>query len=104
MQEIGSDQPALDLGKRRVPGEGVLHLVGARLECGKQVAVTTLEVLEHGEQLVFGRSCIEPQNAIDDVVGASFVGRPQILWLDSRPERPDDDPGRIRSQVECLPV
>ena len=76
VQEIGADQLALDLGEIGMRGEGVFHLVGARLERLQQVAVPALEILEHIGQLagdaVSGSSAKHP---VDDVVGARLVGR-----------------------------
>ena len=52
VQEIRADQLALHLGEDIVDDEGILHLVGTRLERRQQIAVTPLEVLQDiGQQM-----------------------------------------------------
>ena len=47
MQEIGADQPALLLAEAHMLDQRLFHFIGARLECVEQIAMTTLEILEH---------------------------------------------------------
>ena len=66
--------------------------------------MTAFEVLEHVAQLLCGCFCIEPKHSVDDVIGADLVREVEIARLSRRLERPDDDPGRIRAQIEALAI
>jgi hypothetical protein len=68
VQKIGSDQLALYLGESGVRRKGLLHFIGTRLECLKQVAVATLEVLKDIGELGGRRFGIERQDPGNDVV------------------------------------
>jgi hypothetical protein len=63
-----------------------------------------LEIFQNLRQL---RRCIfgtQGQNAVNDMVGPGLVGGVQVARLRGRLERPHDDPGRIGTKVESLPV
>src|SRR6478736_5585047 len=51
MQEIGADQPALVKRERGMCGQGLFHLICARLEGLEQTAVASEEILENVGQL-----------------------------------------------------
>jgi len=63
-----------------------------------------LEVLQHIGKLTRSSRFIQAKDTIDNVIGARFVARTKVLRLGRRLERPNDDPSRIRSEVECLPI
>ena len=104
MKEIRADQAALRLVQFRMRVECFFHVRGAGLEDLEQVSVTAFEIFQHVAQLSCGRIGIEPQNPLDDMVGPRPVRRVEIPGLSRRPERPDDDPGRIRAQAQVLTV
>ena len=104
MQEISADQLTLSLGEHRMRREGVFHFVGARLEGRQQVAMAALEILEHIGKLAGCRLGIERQDPLDDMVRARLVGRIEVARFGRRLERPHDDPRRIGTQMERLPV
>ena len=63
-----------------------------------------VEIFEHIRQL-YGRGVrIEPDDPVDDMVGARLVRRIEVARLDRRFERAHDDPGRIRAQIQRLSV
>jgi hypothetical protein len=66
--------------------------------------MAALEILEHIGELACGARFIEGQHPIDNVVGAGLVGRPKVLRLRLRFEWSDDDPSRIRPEMEGLPI
>jgi hypothetical protein len=84
--------------------ERLFHVRGAGLEDLEQVSVTAFEIFEHVAQLSCGRIGIEPKDPLDDMVGPRLIGRVEIPGLSRRPERSDDDPGRIRAQIQVLTV
>ena len=104
VEKIGADQPALRLVQLGMGLERVLHLGGARFENVEQVPVAAFEVFEHLAQLLRGSFGIEPKHPVDDMIGADLVRRVEIARLSRRFEGPDDDPGRIRAQIEALAV
>ncbi len=82
----------------------VLHLCGARFKNIEQVPVATCEVFEHLAQLLRGSFGIESKYPVNDMIGADFVGRVEVARLSRWFEGPDDDPGRIRAQIEALAI
>ena len=104
VHEIGADELALHFRKAAVRRERLLHFVGADLERFQQVAVTTLEVLQHVRQLAGGGFRIEIENALDDMIGARLVGRIEIAGLRCRLERAYDNARRVGAQMECAPI
>lgn len=105
VQEIGADQPPLQLGEIGMGGERLLRLVGTALEGREQIAMPAFEIFQHlGDELVRGGLSIERQNAIDDVVGAGLFFRTKVARLDRGLERADDDAPRIGTQIKGLPV
>ena len=71
MEKVGPHQLALDVRELSMRREGVLHVVGARRECREEVAVAALEILEHFSEQALRLLEIQPQYAIDDMIGAS---------------------------------
>ena len=104
MEEIGADQLALYQAEPGMVGKGAFHLVGAGLELSQQVTVPSLEVFQDIRQL---RRCVlgaQGQNTIDDVIGPGLVGGIEVARFCGRLERPHDNPGRIGTKIESLPV
>jgi hypothetical protein len=84
--------------------ERVFHLGGARFKNVEQVAVAACEVFEHLAQLLRGNFGIELKHAVNNMIGADFVSRVEVARLSCWFEGPDDDPGRIRAQIEALAI
>ena len=63
-----------------------------------------VEIFEHIRQLHRRRVRIEPDDPVDDMVGARLVRRIEVARLDRRFERAHDDPSRIRAQIQRLSV
>jgi hypothetical protein len=82
----------------------LFHLCGARLEDLKQVPVTTFEIFEHLSQLSGGSLGLEPNNPADDMVDPSLIGWVEVPGFSRRSEGSDDDPGRVRAQIQVLAV
>ncbi len=102
IEKISPDQATLRLIQLRMRFERVLHLGGARFKNIEQIAVATCEVLKHLAQLLRGSFGIEPQHAVNDMIGADLVSRVEVSRLSCWFEGPDDDPGRVRAQIEAL--
>ncbi len=66
--------------------------------------MAALEILEHLGQLATGRSGLQAQHAIDDMIGSRLVGRIEITGLGRRLERSDDDSGRVGAKMKRLTV
>ena len=64
----------------------------------------TLEVLKHLAQLLRGSFGTEPEYSVNDMIGADLIGGVEIARLSRWFEGPDDDPGRVRAQVEALAI
>src|SRR5712691_963669 len=84
--------------------ERLFHICRARLEDLQQVPVTTCEIVEYVAQLLRSRFGTEPKNPADDVVGPSLIGWIEVSRFSRRFEWSDDDPGRIRAQIQGLAV
>ena len=104
VEKISPDQAALRLIQLGMWFERVLHLCGARFKNVEQVPVAAFEVFEHLAQLLRGSFGIEPKHPVNDMIGADFVSRVEVARLSRRFEGPDDDPGRIRAQIEALAI
>ena len=104
VEKISPDQSTLSLIQWSMRFERVLHFCGALFKNVEQVPVTACEVFEHLAQLLRGRFGIESKHAINDMIGADFVGRVEVARLSRWFEGPDDDPGRIRAQIEALAI
>lgn len=104
VEKVSPDQAALRLVQLSMRFERVFHLGGARFKNVEQVPVAALEVFEHLAQLLRGRFGIEPKHSLNDMIGADLVGRVEVARLSRRFEGPDDDPGRIRAQIEALAI
>ena len=103
-EKISPDQSALRLTQYGVRCERVLHLGGAHFKDVEQVAVAACEIIKHLVQLLRGGDGIEPKHPLNDMIGSNPVGRIEIARLSRRFEGPDDDPGRIRPQIEALTI
>ena len=104
VEKVGPDQTALRLIELGMGFERVLHFRGARFENVEQVPVAAFEVFKHLAQLLRGGFGIEPKHPVDDMIGADLVRRVEVARLSRRFEGPDDDPGRIRPQIEALAI
>jgi hypothetical protein len=82
----------------------LFHLGGAHLKYLKQVPVATFEIFEHLSQLSGGILGLEPNNPVDDMVGASLIGWVEVPGFSRRSKRPDDHPGRVRAQIQVLAI
>ena len=82
----------------------IFHFSGARFKNIQQISVTAFKVFEHLAQQV--RTCfiIELKHPVDDMIGADLVRRVEIARFSRRLEGPDDDPCRIRAQIETLAI
>ena len=104
VEKIGPDQATLRLIQLSMRFECVLHLGGARFKYVEQVSVATSEIFKHLLQLLRGSLGIEPKHPVNDMISADLVGRVEVARLSRRLEGPDDDPGRVRTQIEALAV
>lgn len=104
IEKISSDQAALCLVQLGMWRERVLHLRSSRFENVEQVSVAAFEVFEHLAQLLRRGFGIEPKHSLNDMVGSDLVSRIEVSRLSRRFEGPDDDPGRIRAQIEALAI
>ena len=84
--------------------ECLFHFVGPELKRFQQVAVPPLKVIQYVRQLAGRGVRIELENPLDDMVGASLVGRVQIARFGCRLERTHDHARGLGTQIECLPV
>src|SRR5260370_202573 len=104
MKKIRTEQPALRLVQFGMRRERAFHLSGARLEDIEQIPVTTLEIFEHLVQLLCGGFGIELKDPIDDMACPNLVGWVEVAGFSRRFEGSDDDPGRVRAQIQNLTV
>src|SRR3569833_1283727 len=104
VQEVCADEPALLLCEARMSGKGPFHLVRARLEGLEQIAMPPDKILQHLREEAGNARGVQCHDAIHDVVRARLVRRVVIPRLGRRLEWPNDDPRRIRAQMECLSV
>ena len=104
MKKVRSDEPALRLIQFGVRFERFFHLRGTRLEEIEQISVATFKIFEHIAELSRGRFGIKPKNPFDNMVGPDLVGWIEVAWFSRRFEGSDDDPGRIRAQMQDLAV
>src|SRR5436190_21023543 len=104
VEEVGADELALDLGKGAVRGEGLLHLVSAKLETLQQVAVPAIEILQHVRQLVCRLICIKTEDALDNMIGPRLVGGVEVARFGRRLERAHNDARGVGAQVKRLPI
>ena len=104
MQEVRADQASLGRVQDGVRCERILHLYGAGLERRQQISVPPFEVFENLGELACGGARFEPEDPVDDVVGAGLVRRIEVSRLGCRFERSDDDPRRIWAQVQALAI
>lgn len=84
--------------------ERFLHIRSARLEDVEQISMTTFEIIEYVCQLPFGGILIEAKNSVDDMIGTDLIGGVEIAGFSRGLEGPDDDPGRIRTQIQVLAI
>ena len=80
----------------------IFHFSGAGLEDIDQVPVAALEILEYFAQLLRSSIGTEPQNPADDMVGPDLVDRIEVSGFSRWFEGSDDDPRRIRTQIQNL--
>ena len=104
MQEESSDKSPLKFGEFGMRRQSVFHVIGARLECRQQVAMTPREIFKDTGQLIGCCLRVQPQDTIDDMIRPRPVDFVQIPWLDRRPERAHEDPRWVRAQTKRLPV
>ena len=104
MKKIGADQAALRLIQFGMWLERLFHLRRTRFEEIEQIPVATFEILEHIAELSRGCFGIKPKNPFDNMVGPDLVGWIEVAGLSRRFEGSDDDPGRIRAQIQVLAV
>src|SRR6266581_2825748 len=77
-EKISADQLALDLRKRPMRCECLLHLLGASLEPLQQVTMSTQEIVEDVRELGGNGLGIECTNPLDDMISANLVGGVEI--------------------------
>ena len=85
-------------------GEGVLHLVGALLERGEEIAMAALKILQYFRELAGREIGIHRQHPVDDVVRPRLVGGIEIPWLGRGPERTHQYPGGIGAKEKGLTI
>lgn len=103
VHEISAHQQSLLLCEPRMRGEGLFHLISARLEYLKHIAVATLEILNDFSKFFGGGIGIERQDTIDNMIRPLLVGGVQISGFGRRFKGADDHSDRIRAQVQSLP-
>ena len=69
-----------------------------------QISVTAFEIVEHVRQLLCSGVGIEPKYPVHDMIGANLVGGVEVSGFSCRFEGPDDDPRRIRAQIQVLAI
>ena len=84
--------------------ERVFHFCRARFENIDQIPVTTFEVVEHIVQLLCSGFGIELKYPANDMVGANLIGRIEVSGFSCWFEGPDDDPCRVRAQIQALAI
>ena len=104
VEKIRTDQAALRLIQFGMWFERLFHLCGAHLKDIEQIPVPAFEILEHITQLLRSNIGTELKNPANDMVGPDFVGRVKVSGFSRRFEGSDDDPGRIRAQIQVLAV
>ena len=104
VEKIGTDQLALHQAESGMIGKGPLHFVGAGLELSQQVGMPSLEIFQDIRKLRRRILSAQSQNTVNDVIGPGPVGGIQVAWFRGRLEGPHDNPGRIGTKIESLPV
>ena len=104
MKKIRTDEAALRFIQFSMRLERLFHLRSAGLEEIEQIPVTTFEIFEHVAQLLRGSFGIEPKYPVDNMIGPDLIGRVEVARLSRRLEGPDDDPSRVRAQIQDLAV
>ena len=104
MKKIGADQAALRLIQFGMRLERIFHIRGARLEEIEQIPVATFKIFEHIAELSLGCFGIKPKNPFDNMISPDLVGWIEVAGFSRRLEGSDDDPGRIRAQIQALAV
>jgi hypothetical protein len=84
--------------------ERVLHVRRARFENIDQIPVTAFEVVQHIVQLFCSGLSIELKYPTNDMVGANLIGWIEVSGFSCGFERPDDDPRRVRAQIQALAI
>ncbi len=104
IEKIRADQTALHLAQFGMRCERVLHFGGARFENIEQIPMATFEVFEHVAQLLRCGIGIEPEYPAYDMIGSNLIGWIEVSGFRCRFERSDDDPGRVRAQIQYLAI
>ena len=82
----------------------VFHIRRARLEDIDQIAVPAGKGIEHVVQLLSGGFGIQPEHSADNVVGSDLVSGVEVSRLRCRFEWSDENPCRIRAQIQALAI
>jgi hypothetical protein len=82
----------------------VFHIRRARLEDVDQIPVTAFKIIEHIAQLLRGSFGIEPKHPANDIIGSNFIGGVEVSWFRCRFERSDENPCRVRAQIQALAI
>ena len=82
----------------------MFHLVGTRIECLQQMAMTSLKVIENIGQLGGRDRGIERQDSVDNMIRPVLVDGIEVARFCCRLEGAHDHPRRIRAKIESLPV
>jgi hypothetical protein len=82
----------------------VFHFCGARLEDIDQIPMTALEIVEYIAQLLGGGFGIEPKDPVNDMISSNLIGGIEASRFSCRLEGSDDDPCRVRAQIQALAI
>jgi hypothetical protein len=103
-EKICPDQAALRLVKFGMGFERVFHFRGAHVEDLDQIPVPAFEIFEHIFQLLFSSLGIEPKHPTNNTIGATLIGWIEIPGFSRRFERSDENPCRVRPQIQALAI
>src|SRR6202011_285797 len=80
------------------------HFCGAHLEDIEQIPVTAFEIVKYIAQLLCGGFRIEPKHPVVDIAGSYLIGGVEAAGFGGRFEWSDDDPCRVRAQIQALAI
>ncbi len=103
-EKIRTDKAALRLVQFGMRCQRVFHVRGTGFEYIDQIPVTAFKIIEHIAQLLCGGFGIEPKHPANDIIGSNFIGGVEVSWFRCRFERSDENPCRVRAQMQALAI
>jgi len=82
----------------------VFHIRSARLKDINQIPVAAFEIVEHIAQLLCSSFGIELKYPADDMIGPNLISGVEVSGFRCRFEGPDENPCRVRAQVQALAI